>query len=574
MYGFSLIIFGFQQWNYDTAAAIKQVHEFRQNSRGKNYVEEQIKISTVFRNIYPDSTIIYLTKLLKNKELTNKQINEINHNISIAYFNKQEFELAFFYSNKVKEFKEDVKLRQDYIVSLILRFEIYYNNLEYDSALFLGDKILRLKYIDDKSKYRIKNKIAAYYVESLQNTLALQAYNEIEKYLLKIKDYHWLSEVYLNKANIYQGINTDSLEYFAWKSIDMGGKYNAPNNQIYSYLILAQNELELNGDNKKFRDYLESAEKLARKNNLIQELALIYFMSLEFEVNQNQFKNKARLSELVDSIEIYMNNNISLSLKIKSYSSMVNVYEHLGNLSKALSTSYVLIEHYKKSYIEKSKSSIESFSKINQLYVDQERLFEAEKLLTKKQRKIYYLIITISVLAAIFLLFYLKFSLKSMKKSTVQKIKSFKEREFERNIQLVNQYQTDIALLNAKHDEKLKSIRRQVLYLKEELGETFEEKFKGIDESFGISMNNESTKLSEHFNNIYPDFTRKILAISNEMTHNDLKICMMIKLNMSTKEMAEVLSQSVRTIESTRYRLRRKLKLDSKENLGNFLMNL
>lgn len=51
-------------------------------------------------------------------------------------------------------------------------------------------------------------------------------------------------------------------------------------------------------------------------------------------------------------------------------------------------------------------------------------------------------------------------------------------------------------------------------------------------------------------------------------------MCAYIKMNMLTKEMAPLLNISVRGVEIGRYRLRKKLGLDERENLTVFLQNL
>lgn len=574
LYSFSLIIFGFHQWNYDTASVVKQVDSIRNSMNSESYLDRQLQISMYLRNIYPDSTIKYLTALEKKGGLNAKQINKLNHNISIAYFNKSEFELAFFYASKVKEYKDDKKQRQEYIMSLILRFEILNINLEYDSALVVGHKILRIRGIDDQSKFRILNKIAAYYAENQQNEEAIKTYNEIKAYTIKIKDNYWLSEIYLNMANIYQGLNSDSLEYYGWKCIEVAEKCKAFNNQVYSYMVLAQNELEVKGDEKKYNEYMRIAENIARKEGMKQEIALIYYIKLEMEISQNSYNNVHKLTSIMNSLNIFLEDEAVLSLRISCYSRMIEVYERIGDVDNALSISNKLLDHYKKRYNEKTRSSLESFYKINQLYENQERLHDAEKLLISKQKNIYYLLITLFILITFIVFIYSKYSITRTKTSAVLKIKTIEEKELENKFQMLNQYQTDIALLNSKHVEKLRNLKRQISSLKESFGDEFLEKFKDIEETISSTVSSDSVKLSEHFNNIYPEFTRSLMSLNSELTPNDIKICMMIKLNMSTKEMADVLSQSVRTIESTRYRLRRKLKLDSKENLGNFLMNL
>jgi DNA-binding CsgD family transcriptional regulator len=56
------------------------------------------------------------------------------------------------------------------------------------------------------------------------------------------------------------------------------------------------------------------------------------------------------------------------------------------------------------------------------------------------------------------------------------------------------------------------------------------------------------------------------------LTHSELQICALIRLNFSSKDIARLVTLSVATIDSTRSHIRKKLNLDVKDNLTTFLM--
>lgn len=61
---------------------------------------------------------------------------------------------------------------------------------------------------------------------------------------------------------------------------------------------------------------------------------------------------------------------------------------------------------------------------------------------------------------------------------------------------------------------------------------------------------------------------------SETLTPNERKLCAFLRLNMTTKEIAELTEQSPRAVEVARHRLRKKLKLNRSENLTSYLANL
>ena len=86
--------------------------------------------------------------------------------------------------------------------------------------------------------------------------------------------------------------------------------------------------------------------------------------------------------------------------------------------------------------------------------------------------------------------------------------------------------------------------------------------------------NNSWNEFEKVFTNIHSDFFRKLLSACPDLTSSEIKIAALLKLNLSTKEIAAITFKSEAGIKSTRYRLRKKLALDNDESLIPFLMRL
>jgi DNA-binding CsgD family transcriptional regulator len=72
----------------------------------------------------------------------------------------------------------------------------------------------------------------------------------------------------------------------------------------------------------------------------------------------------------------------------------------------------------------------------------------------------------------------------------------------------------------------------------------------------------------------YNNFLTKLREKHSDLTLSELKIAAYVRMNLSTKEMAEFMRKTVRAIENDRYRLRKKLCLDSNDSLKDYLMKL
>ena len=75
-----------------------------------------------------------------------------------------------------------------------------------------------------------------------------------------------------------------------------------------------------------------------------------------------------------------------------------------------------------------------------------------------------------------------------------------------------------------------------------------------------------------NFKKLHEDFFKKLIHKYPKLTTKDLKLCAYIKMGFSTKEIAPLMGITVRGVEIHRYRLRKKLDLDSNESIHNFLI--
>ncbi|RIV47482.1 regulator [Flagellimonas pelagia] len=80
--------------------------------------------------------------------------------------------------------------------------------------------------------------------------------------------------------------------------------------------------------------------------------------------------------------------------------------------------------------------------------------------------------------------------------------------------------------------------------------------------------------LEKHIKNVHFDFLKRLKEQYPDISPRELDLSTYLLMNMSTKEIAEVMNISNGGVELARYRLRKKLGLGRKENLNGFLMNI
>jgi len=79
---------------------------------------------------------------------------------------------------------------------------------------------------------------------------------------------------------------------------------------------------------------------------------------------------------------------------------------------------------------------------------------------------------------------------------------------------------------------------------------------------------------SDQFNAAYPGYLEYLTRTYIDLTTADLKLCTFLRMNLNTKEIADIMGLSVRSVESRRYRLRKKLNLSKDEDLVSKLISL
>jgi len=81
------------------------------------------------------------------------------------------------------------------------------------------------------------------------------------------------------------------------------------------------------------------------------------------------------------------------------------------------------------------------------------------------------------------------------------------------------------------------------------------------------------SNFSIHFDQAHHQFLKRIKKEFPQLTPKDQKLCAYLRMNLSTKEIAPLLKISVRGVEISRYRLRKKIGLLKEVNLNDFMMN-
>jgi hypothetical protein len=88
-----------------------------------------------------------------------------------------------------------------------------------------------------------------------------------------------------------------------------------------------------------------------------------------------------------------------------------------------------------------------------------------------------------------------------------------------------------------------------------------------------IEHDNNWKKFQENFDLVYENYLKRLGEQYPVLTVSDKKLCAYLKMDLSSKDIAPLLNMSFRSVEMSRYRLRKKLTLERDINLTEFLQN-
>lgn len=78
---------------------------------------------------------------------------------------------------------------------------------------------------------------------------------------------------------------------------------------------------------------------------------------------------------------------------------------------------------------------------------------------------------------------------------------------------------------------------------------------------------------NNYFDDVHQDFITRMKEKHQELSPKELRLCAYLRMNLSTKEIAPLMNISIRGVEISRYRLRKKLQIEHDTNLTDYLIS-
>jgi len=133
---------------------------------------------------------------------------------------------------------------------------------------------------------------------------------------------------------------------------------------------------------------------------------------------------------------------------------------------------------------------------------------------------------------------------------------------------------TTQALHLAKKNETLENLKQKAKELKEKEASTngYQQLITSIN--FDLQDDNNWENFARYFEEVHKDFNSKVAKKYPEVTSNELRLMALLKMNLSSKEIANILNISIPGIKKARQRLRKKMNLSTSDSLENAVLSI
>jgi len=469
---------------------------------------------------------------------------------------------------------------------------------QYDSALYYATEAFKIKKeagVSSKQIAKALVNIGIVYLAVEKGAESISYFIDANKLFSQLNDSFNIRKCYNNIGMAYKQMGDTLLAIENYeKSREICMAINLKKGTATSLVNLSGLYAEM-GKTKKAESMLKNALTIGNElhdkqltSNALENLATLYFKSNKLKKALKYADSSNTVITQTEEMDIRAENNLLLS----------KIYEGLGNYNKSL--------QYHKLYLTLHDSlfNVDNTERFNRLQTefettkkeqkiilltkDKENQLLENKILKNRQNTFIVVIILILILVAIvgFMIFLKRkkdgeiqiqkelFHKKEneLAKSEIEKSK-IKEEELQRSILYKSKQLSTHALHMMQKNTMLQEIQFDIKVLSKKAPIEDKPDFKRINQQINQSLRSQKDwdVFKLYFEDINKNFYQKLNEINPDLTTNDHRLCALIKLNMTSKEMASVLNVAPNSIKSSRYRLKKKLGLDVEADLEEFI---
>ncbi len=500
------------------------------------------------------------------------KINAVKEWAHIYYYEGKVYYLAANYAKAIEDFEK------------ALPIYLKLNNLNFSATIYLEMGTLLSETSDYKKALDNYSKALQLFKKSGLKKGEARCYGSMGVMYAKQKKYARSNE-YMHKAI---GLTSNKLDIATMYRIisqnyNEGGDYNKALSYFDSIVPALKEKIDFAGLSSAYLNFgkayfalknyknarecykisINYADQLGNQTDILY--TQVSLSKLYIQVNQPD----SAIILLKQGIELNKKPNI-LELSELLYRNISDAYEKKGDIKSAFA--------YYKKYKEICDTFAKQLSDEKLLDIqtkwevdkknEQIKLLDKDKQLAKQETLTYSLaFIIILILGSGWYIYkHLKNREKRLKLEAELKDSAYQ-------IDLKNRELTHKAMTLSQQDQILSGIKEQLLNVDIENTRS-KEAVLGVISNIDIQLNQSLMEdFEKYFIEVHPEFYNNLKYKYSELTQTELRICALIRLNLNSKEIARITQKSIRSIESTRAIIRKKMGL-VKENLFDIIVSI
>ena len=477
---------------------------------------------------------------------------------------------ALEYSRQAKELAKDKELR---ILELSAETSIGNINIsqgQYKLAATHYFTVLKAyeELQDTSGIISLNNNLGAAYDRMGEYDKALASFFKAQEYLNASKNSEIkklvLPSIYNNIGNIYQtkGDPKSALTYYE-KALDLalqvpklkarGIAYNNIGKLYFNELNEPDKALEYLTKGLAFREEIGDLGEVARS---LVILSNFHFQQKEYAKGKQYAERALEIGEKIGSLDI----------QSSAFGRLSEIAEANGDFQAAL-VAYRKSKEFNDSIINQQASR--EITRIQLQYdFEKEEKLRAEE---ASQSRFKYLLTIAALSFGLILAILITFVVRSKARQT-----EMKQKNLSLDVEIKNKELTTNVMYLIRKNELINNVAERLLKLQRRVLPENQKVFQEIILDLQREADNDTWKEFElRFNQVHSEFYTTLRKLYPDLSPADEKLCAFLRLNMSSKEIAAVSQQSIKSVEVARARLRKKLNLtNTNSNLVSHLANL
>lgn len=407
-----------------------------------------------------------------------------------------------------------------------------------------------------REKFILENDLAIIYGRMNNQDKALHYFKKVYQYQDNERDSLYLAQILNNIGTLYLDQNNDSSEVYYLKALRIAQQLNNIELNAYLYTNLGRVYYSM-GDSISAQTYFDKSIALANKEISSSTKSWIFATVSQYYFNIGDHASSVFYA--LKALELLKNEKYSFQSQ---------------DVVKTLYKSYLAENDYKNAakyfdLYDEIRDSInveEKAVNIERLKLEQEYKTKNQiSLLKEKKKKFTYIIIGLSLISGLLVLIMILFRYKSKfaKLELEKQLIEAKRKELNAHLELKNKvliakamteiHRTEItqAILEDLKEIKLKAVKKETQNAIDYISQRLEkDTTTNIWKEFELS-----------FEQVHETFYKNLNLRHPDLTSSDRRLCALLKLNLTSKEISQITGQSFKSVENARTRLRKKLGL-------------